>query len=345
MNVHPRPIGVFDSGLGGLSVLRELRALLPAEDVLDYADSAHCPYGALSSAAILGRSRAISAALLGRGAKLLVVACNTASAVALAQLRVELPDVPIVGLVPAVKPAVATTRTGRIAVLATPQTVASAALASLIRDHAGRAEVILVPALGLVELVEAGETAGLRAEAMLRRLLVALTVQGVDTLVLGCTHYPFLSAAIRRLVGRELTVVDSGEAIARRVRAVLDEHSLEELDGRPGTLTLLTSGDPAEVGARASRLLGTAVTATRSAIGRDAAVPTGADPNRLMPAAACAQPSRGRRKMTAEPTAEIGHNARPPTAHGGSDSREAPLAPRSRSFAVLRSLPNGGTQP
>ena len=226
MNVHPRPIGVFDSGLGGLSVLRELRALLPAEDVLYYADSAHCPYGALSSAAILGRSRAISAALLGRGAKLLVVACNTASAVALAQLRVELPDVPIVGLVPAVKPAVATTRTGRIAVLATPQTVASTALASLIRDHAGRAEVILVPALGLVELVEAGETAGLRAEAMLRRLLVALTVQGVDTLVLGCTHYPMLREALARFVGPEITLVDSARNCALAVRDLLHSENL-----------------------------------------------------------------------------------------------------------------------
>ncbi len=259
MNVQPAPIGVFDSGLGGLSVLRELRALLPAEHLLYYADCAHCPYGGRPPAAIADRSRAVAAALVGRGAKLLVVACNTATSVALPALRAEFPRTPIVGIVPAVKPAAAATRSGRIAVLATPRTVAGDLLAGLIRDHAGAADVLLLPAPGLVELVEAGETSGPRVEAALRPLLARVLAHGADTLVLGCTHYPFLTEAIRRLVGPDLVLIDTGAAVARRTRAVLAERALAAGANGAGMVRLLTSGRADEVATVASRLLATPV--------------------------------------------------------------------------------------
>lgn len=242
MNVQLRPIGVFDSGVGGLSVLRALRPILPAEDVLYFADSAHCPYGSLPPAAILARAEAVAATLLDRGAKLLVVACNTASSVALPALRARFPDLPIVGTVPAVKPAAAATRSGRIAVLATPRTVAGPGLAALVRDHAPGLDVVLVPAPGLVELVESGQIAGPRADAALRPLLAPLLARGVDTLVLGCTHYPFLRDAIRAVAGPDLTVIDSGDAIADRTRALLDADDLRNPAPSPGSLILLTSG-------------------------------------------------------------------------------------------------------
>ncbi len=261
MNVQGLPIGVFDSGLGGLSVLRSLRAMLPIEDVLYYADSAHCPYGLRAPEEILNRSVAITGTLVERGAKLVVVACNTATSVALQELRARF-GVPIVGLVPAVKPAVAVTRSGRIGVLATPRTACGETLAELIRRHANGTAVITVPAPGLADLVEAGYTAGPEVEGVLRPLLDPLVASGIDTLVLGCTHYPFLRDAIRLLVGPDIAVIDSGEAIARRTWDVLATHGRLRTGAEHGGLSLLTSGEANAVGATASRLLGEPVTAS-----------------------------------------------------------------------------------
>ena len=242
-------------------MLRELRALLPAEDMLYYADSAHCPYGERSADYILDRCTSIMDELLARGAKAVVVACNTATSVALADLRTRY-GVPIVGMVPAVKPAAAATRSGRIGVLATPRTVTGEALAALIREHAHGAEVYAVPAPGLVDLVEAGHLAGPPVEAALCPLLAPLLAKGVDTIVLGCTHYPFLRGAIIDLAGSDLAVIDSGEAVARRTRDVLDAHALRAPTSGSGALALLTSGGADRVGAVASRLLGERVTAS-----------------------------------------------------------------------------------
>lgn len=253
---------MLDSGLGGLSVLGELSSLLPAEDVLYYGDSAYCPYGGRSPEFILERTSRIVDFLLARGAKLIVVACNTASSVALTALR-ERFSVPIVGMVPAVKPATSATRTGRIGVLATPLTVTGESLAALIREHACGAEVSSVPAPGLVELVEAGLTAGPEVEAALRPLLAPLLAKGVDTVVLGCTHYPFLRAAISEVAGPHVAVVDSGAAVARRVRDVLGQRGELRADGA-GSLRIFTSGPPAHTGSVASRLLGVTVEAERA---------------------------------------------------------------------------------
>ncbi len=260
VNGRSAPLGVFDSGLGGLSVLRELRALLPAEDLLYFADSAHCPYGERSPDYILDRCTSIMDELLARGAKAVVVACNTATSVALADLRARY-GVPIVGMVPAVKPAAAATRSGRIGVLATPRTVTGEALAALIREHARGAEVYAVPAPGLVDLVEAGHLAGPPVEAALRPLLAPLLAKGVDTIVLGCTHYPFLRGAICGLAGSDLAVIDSGEAVARRTKDVLDAHALRARSSGPGALAMFTSGGPEHVSGVASHLLGERVVA------------------------------------------------------------------------------------
>ena len=260
MNVHS-PVGVFDSGLGGLSVLRELRAQLPEERWLYYADSAHCPYGERSPAYILDRCTSIVDALVEREAKVVVVACNTATSVALAALRARY-GVPIVGMVPAVKPAAAATRSGRIGVLATPRTVTGEALAALIREHASGTEVSAVPAPGLVELVEAGQLAGPEVEAALRPVVCPLLARGVDTLVLGCTHYPFLRGALRALAGSEVALIDSGEAVARRTRDVLSLHGLLVETGNGGSVEVLTSGASGHVSDVASRLLGERAVAT-----------------------------------------------------------------------------------
>lgn len=245
---------MLDSGLGGLSVLREVMSMLPGEDLLYYGDSAYCPYGGRSPEYVLERTSRITRFLLDHGAKLVVVACNTASSVALRELRRRF-DVPIVGMVPAVKPAVSATRSGRISVLATPLTVTGESLAALIREHARGAEVLNVPAPGLVELVEAGLTTGPEAEATLRPLLDPLLKDGVDTLVLGCTHYPFLRDAICSIAGPGVAVVDSGQAVARRVREVLAQRGELRSEGQ-GSLRLFTSADPTRTSSVASHLLG-----------------------------------------------------------------------------------------
>jgi glutamate racemase len=250
-----RPVGVFDSGLGGLSVLREMRALLPAEDVLYYADNAYCPYGVRSRDEIQERSERISRLLIEMGAKAIVVACNTASAMVVWHLRDVFPGVPFVGLEPAVKPAVALTRTGRVGVLATPRTVAGERLRWLIETYADGVEVRSVAATGLVELVEAGTLTGPSVTAALRPLLDPMLEAGVDVVVLGCTHYPFLRDEIEAYVGPDIPVIDSGLAIARRTLTVLREGGL--LDGRAGegALRMMTSADADEVGAVARLLM------------------------------------------------------------------------------------------
>ncbi|MGH2560777.1 MAG: glutamate racemase [Thermomicrobiales bacterium] len=259
------PIGIFDSGLGGLSVLREVRQLLPAEDLIYFADSAYCPYGSRTPEEILTRGLAITGELTRQGVKLIIVACNTASSVAIDDLRVEC-AVPIVGLEPAVKPAVKRSRTGRIAVLATPRTVAGQRLADLVARHGNGADVRLVPAPGWVDLVESGRTSGPEAERAVVPLVEPLMRAGVDTLVLGCTHYPFLRPIIERVTGPDVAVIDSGEAIARRARDVLAAASLLRVTETPGSLSFFTTGLAEPVGDLFARLLGLPVTANTLAV-------------------------------------------------------------------------------
>jgi glutamate racemase len=263
------PIGVFDSGVGGLSVLRDMRRLLPNQDVLYAADTAFCPYGTRPANEILERTLTIAHALYERGVALLVVACNTACAVALNELRSQLP-IPIVGLEPAVKPAVAMSSSARIGVLATPRTVASERFARLVATHAGSVVVEPIPAPGLVELVEQGVVTGERARQALTPLIIPALERGCDVFVLGCTHYPFLRDAIIEITGPGIPILDSGLAVARRTRFLLEGETpgdeWNQLTEQRGVCQLLTTGDPAQIGPLASLLTGDAFAVERLAV-------------------------------------------------------------------------------
>ena len=209
-------IGVFDSGIGGLSVLRHIRAALPTAPLLYVADSGHVPYGEKTPDYIRERSEHITRFLLGQGAATIVIACNTATAAAAATLR-ERFDLPIVGMEPAVKPAVAATRTGVVGVLATVGTLESARFAALLGQYAGSVEIVTQACPGLVEQVEAGELETGATYALLERYAKPLLARGADTLVLGCTHYAFLASAITAVVGSGVSLIDTGAAVARQV--------------------------------------------------------------------------------------------------------------------------------
>lgn len=247
------PIGVFDSGVGGISVLREIRTLLPQEDLVYFADSGHCPYGAKSREAIVERAVAITELLLARDAKLIVVACNTATIAAVEHLRANYP-VPFVGMEPAVKPAVAATRTGVVGVLATGAALAGEKFHRLLAEHAGGVRMITQPCPGLVEQVEAGELDGPRTRALIEAYTAPLLAQGADVLVLGCTHYPFLAPLIREVVGPGIRLLDTGAAVARQVRRVLERDQLLAV-GDGGRVEWLTSGNPEHFRALGERLM------------------------------------------------------------------------------------------
>jgi len=220
------PVGVFDSGVGGLSVLREIRQLLPRERLLYVADSGHVPYGDKTPEFIRQRSLLISGFLLEQGAKALVVACNTATAAAVLSLREAHPDTPIIGMEPAVKPAAAATRAGVIGVLATTGTLQSAKFAALLDRFASDVQVITQPCPGLVECVEAGELASPATRELLQGLVAPLLEKGCDTLILGCTHYPFLKPLLRELIPPSVSLIDTGEAVARHLQKLLTERNL-----------------------------------------------------------------------------------------------------------------------
>ena len=210
-------IGVFDSGVGGLSVLREIRLQLPEESLLYVADSGHAPYGDRPPAYIEARATAIVEFLLDAGARAIVIACNTATVIAARSLRSWCP-VPIVAMEPAIKPAVALSRSGVVGVLATRRTLESPSVARLCELHGQRARILLQPCPGLVEQVERGELETGATRRLLETYLHPLLSAGADTLVLGCTHYPFLVPLIRELAGPQVSIVDPSAAVARELR-------------------------------------------------------------------------------------------------------------------------------
>ena len=254
-NEPRRAIGVFDSGLGGLSVWREIATLLPGEDTIYFADQAHCPYGRRPLAEIQTLAETIVRFLLGQGAKLIVVACNTASAAALYHLR-ERFDVPLVGMEPAVKPAAARTLSGKVGVMATPATFQGAPFARLMRRFASDVKVIRRVCPGLVERIEAGQLEGPEIETLLRSCLQPLLDEGVDVLVLGCTHYPFLRAAIERVVGPGVEVIDPAPAVARQVQRVLARRGLLNTRQGQGQHVFYTSGAVEPFADMVERLVG-----------------------------------------------------------------------------------------
>jgi glutamate racemase len=258
MNNHP--IGVFDSGVGGLSVFRRIRADLPRETLLYVADSGHAPYGGKPAEFIVRRSLAITAFLLDRGAKAVVVACNTATAAAIVRLRAHF-NVPIIGIEPAVKPAVAETRSGVVGILATGNTVRSDKFADLLDRHGHQARVLVQPCPGLADCVEQGELRGPRPRALLERYLDPLLTAGADTLVLGCTHYPFLIPLIQRLAGPDVAILDPSPAVARQLRRRLEAADLLADSRAAGGEGYFTSGVPERTARVMSRLLGHSVAA------------------------------------------------------------------------------------
>ena len=234
-------IGIFDSGSGGLSVYRELIQLLPLEHFVYYADAAHCPYGEKSAAYIQDRVRWITDFLLGKGADVIVVACNTATAAAIATLRAEYPATPFVGMEPAVKPAALGTRSGVIGVLATAGTLKGSKYLNTRGLYQDNVRIVEHVGQGFVELVERGILDGPEAEAVVKASLQPLLDAGADTIVLGCTHYPFLQPLIQRLAGPEVRVIDPAPAVARQTLRILREREVAPGVG-PGTTELHSSG-------------------------------------------------------------------------------------------------------
>ncbi len=243
---NPNPIGFFDSGVGGLSVMKEVRRILPGENFIYFADSAYCPYGVKPQQIILARAFAISDFLLSMGAKLIVIASNTTSIVALDAVRQRL-SVPVVGIEPAVKPAASVTRNGKIGILATGVTLAGKRFNSLVERFGDNVEVYTQPCPGLVELVESGAVDLPEAEELLNCYLDPLIQKGVDTIILGCTHYPFLKPLIEKLVGANVILIDTGEAVARQVARVLESNNLAAPDPQKGNQSFFTSGDLCQV--------------------------------------------------------------------------------------------------
>jgi glutamate racemase len=247
------PIGVFDSGIGGLSVLREIRRELPNEDLLYVADSGHAPYGDKPAPLIEARSIAIVEFLLSQRAKAIVVACNTATGAAVATLRARFP-LPIVAMEPAIKPAAASTRSGVIGVLATGRTLASENFARLHARFGADVDILVQACPGLVEQVEAGDLSGAETRALLERYVLPLLERQADTLVLGCTHYPFLAPLIREVAGPSVAIVDPSAAIARELRRRLADAVLLSHEKRAGTERFWSSAAPDQAQPLISRL-------------------------------------------------------------------------------------------
>ena len=243
-------IGIFDSGSGGMSVYREIVKLLPGGNYVYFADNAHCPSGEKTPEYIQDRSRFITETLLSKGCKIIVVACNTATAAAIKTLRKEFPEVPFIGMEPAVKPAVLGTKTGVIGVLATAGTLKGSKYLTTRGLYEDNVKIVEHVGEGFVELVEAGELIGPRAETIVRRSVTPLLKAGADILVLGCTHYPFLSETIGKIAGPSVRIIDPAPAVARQTLCVMRDRdllSLEMFDPSNHSIELLSSGDPASL--------------------------------------------------------------------------------------------------
>jgi len=234
-------IGVFDSGVGGLSVLRHIRRALPHERLIYVADSGHVPYGDKPPSYIEQRSHTLTRFLIEQGADAIVIACNTATAAAVASLRSQF-DIPIVGMEPAVKPAVAATQSGVVGVLATIGTLESARFAALLERYGEEVEIVTQGCPGLVEQVELGELNGERTRELIERYTAPLLARGADTLILGCTHYSFLASLIREVVGANITLVDTGAAVARQLQRRIQAELPARASGA-ATAQFFSSGD------------------------------------------------------------------------------------------------------
>ncbi|MBQ9138518.1 MAG: glutamate racemase [Alistipes sp.] len=237
-------IGVFDSGMGGLSVWQEIAIALPEESLIFFGDGLNCPYGSKSREQVLGYTVNGVEKLLAEGCKMIVIACNTATAVAIDYLRSHYPDVPFVGLEPAVKPAALSTKSGTVAVLATARSLEGELFQHTSALYADKVNIIKAVGEGFVELVERGEENTPQAFEAVRGVVEPLIAAGADRIVLGCTHYPFLRQTIERVIGeRDVEVIDSGSAVSRRVAQLLDMYGLRAESGSEPRYEFMTLAD------------------------------------------------------------------------------------------------------
>lgn len=239
--MDPRAIGVFDSGLGGISVLRACTALLPQEDFLFFGDSANAPYGEKDLSQVQALTLAGIQRLLSQGVKAVVVACNTATSAAIALLRSRHPDLPIIGIEPAVKPAAQARDSSQVIVMATPLTIHEDKYQRLAAAFCDQADVISLPCRGLAEMVEQGCWEGAALDAYLQELFLPFRYCNVDYIVLGCTHYPFVRRAIRRNFGRPVEIIDGSDGTARQLKRQLERADLLAQRSQPGRVTFQNS--------------------------------------------------------------------------------------------------------
>lgn len=246
-------IGFFDSGVGGLSILKEAVKLLSSHDFAYIGDEIHCPWGDKPREFIIERSVLMTERLLAMGAKAIVVACNTATVNAISHLRQSFPNVPFVGVEPGVKPAATNTNTGKIAILATKATSLGPRFLELVNLFASDKDVKIIPAPGLVELIESGEFEGEKIESLLGRILTSESLDGADQLVLGCTHYPFAIPAIRKIVGSGIQIIDTAPAVARQLERIVMQYGINSGNG---SINLFTTGNAKKFCELAVKLLG-----------------------------------------------------------------------------------------
>jgi len=243
MSNRDQPIGVFDSGVGGLSVLRAMRDLMPEEPVIYFGDQGHVPYGPRPLEQVRDFSETITRFLLDQNPKLIIVACNTASAAALHYLRDKFPDVSFVGMEPAVKPAAEHTRSGIVGVLATPATFQGALYASVLERFANGVQVLQDTCPGLVGQIEQGKLDGRETRSILENALGPMLDRGIDTVVLGCTHYPFVIPLIEQIVGEHVRVIDPAPAVAQQAKRLLAASGMKQASRERAAVQFFTSGD------------------------------------------------------------------------------------------------------
>lgn len=263
-----QPIGVFDSGVGGLSILRHLQAQLPAEQFIYLADQAHVPYGSRSVEEIIQFSQGITQFFLQQKCKMIVVACNTASAAALDQLRQQF-TLPFIGMEPAVKPAASQTESGKVGILATGGTFASERYTRLTAQYAKGVAVWEDPCPGLVPEIEAGRLHSSAVHQILQHALTPMLAAGVDTVVLGCTHYPFVLPQVQKIVGTAVSIIDPAPAVARQTAQVLQRHGLLAPLQQPGSVRFFTTGTVESFASQIWQLLGLEDVIVETAVWQD----------------------------------------------------------------------------
>jgi glutamate racemase len=256
MSFKNNPIGAFDSGVGGLSVLRAMRTQLPNEAVIYFGDQGHVPYGPRTMEQIQSYSEGITKFLLSQNAKLIVVACNTASAAALKYLRVKFPDMSFVGMEPAIKPAAEQTATGVVGVLATPATFQGALYASVVERFGAGVELLQSTCPGLVQQIEAGNLDGVPTRKILEDALIPMLERNIDTVVLGCTHYPFVIPLIEEIGGDKVRVIDPAPSVARQAKRLLESQGMLNPSDVRGDIHFFTSGDAPAMQSMLPMLLG-----------------------------------------------------------------------------------------